>query len=138
MDRPHEEVLLDRTPQQVITLVVPCDPSAPRAIRSAVGNIPALDELRGDLMLVASELVTNAVIHSGGAGQDPVRVTIWASPGHALISVLDPGISGQAAEPTRFDDDAPGGWGLQIVDQLAIRWGTERRDGYRVWAEMAV
>jgi anti-sigma regulatory factor (Ser/Thr protein kinase) len=138
MGRRPEEAVLDQAPQQVITLVVPCDPSAPGAIRGALGSVAALEELRGDLMLVASELVTNAVIHSGGAGQHPVRVTVWAGPGQALISVHDPGISGQAAEPNRFDDDATSGWGLQIVDQLAVRWGTERRDGYRVWAEMAV
>jgi hypothetical protein len=27
---------------------------------------------------------------------------------------------------------------LRIVEQLAQRWGSERPDGYRVWAELAV
>jgi hypothetical protein len=55
-----------------------------------------------------------------------------------LISVRDPGFSGETAQPDRSEPSEVGGWGLRIVEQLAQRWGTERPDGYRVWAELAV
>jgi anti-sigma regulatory factor (Ser/Thr protein kinase) len=130
--------VIDRGSGKEITLVVPCDRLAPRAVRGALSDLVGLEGLLDDLMLVANELVTNAVIHSGGTGEHPVRVTVWTSPGHAVISVHDPGISGQSVQPHGVTAEAMGGWGLQLVDQLAVRWGTERSDGYRVWAEMAL
>ncbi len=88
-------------------------------------------------MLVASELVTNAVRHSLCAEDEFVSVRITRD-GWFRIAVLDPGASGQRAEiadrPTEL-----GGLGLKVVEQLAATWGTERRDdGYRVWAELEV
>jgi hypothetical protein len=52
-----------------------------------------------------------------------------------VIMVRDPGLSRAEAQPR--PGQTTGGWGLVIVDQLAQRWGTERTDGYCVWAEMA-
>jgi serine/threonine-protein kinase RsbW len=92
--------------------------------------------LAGDAMLVASELVTNAVIHSGCVSQDLLEVRIQLNRDRLLISVRDPGSSGGAAR-LREDDDAFGGMGLRVVEQLARRWSSERADGHRVWAELA-
>jgi anti-sigma regulatory factor (Ser/Thr protein kinase) len=86
-------------------------------------------------MLVASELVTNAVSHSLCTEEDFLSVQI-ARDGRLRIAVLDPGVSGGSAEIA----DRPielGGLGLKVVEQLAASWGTERSDaGYRVWAEL--
>jgi anti-sigma regulatory factor (Ser/Thr protein kinase) len=89
----------------------------------------------GDAMLVATELVTNAVRHSL-CGEDDFLTVCVTRDGRLRISVLDPGGSGRSAEIA----DRPielGGLGLKVVDQLASAWGTERRaDGYTVWAEL--
>jgi anti-sigma regulatory factor (Ser/Thr protein kinase) len=92
----------------------------------------------GDAMLVASELVTNAVLHSGCHSDDVVSVELRLRPDVVRCSVSDPHRSGKVAEPAP-EDQLHGGFGLRVVEQLAARWGTEReRDGrYRVWAELA-
>jgi two-component sensor histidine kinase len=88
-------------------------------------------------MLVASELVTNAVRHSHCAEDEFLSVSI-SRDGHLRISVLDPGGSGKNAEIADRPLDL-GGLGLKVVEQLATDWGAERRgDGYRVWAELEV
>lgn len=92
----------------------------------------------GDVMLVASELVTNAVVHSGCSQDDVVSVEFQLSPEVVVCSVSDPGRTGKIARPA-VGERLGGGFGLRVVEQLASRWGTERQDGgrYRVWAEVA-
>lgn len=90
----------------------------------------------GDVMLVASELVTNAVLHSGCSDDHLIQVDVERRAQRLLITVRDPGLSGTEAQGRPGGVD--GGWGLLIVDELAQRWGAERADGYCVWAEVAL
>jgi anti-sigma regulatory factor (Ser/Thr protein kinase) len=89
-------------------------------------------------MLVASELVTNAVRHSCCAANDLLSVEMLKCSDCLEIAVRDPGASGGSARPV----DRPlgdGGLGLKVVEQLTRDWGAERRpDGYRVWAQVAL
>jgi serine/threonine-protein kinase RsbW len=90
----------------------------------------------GDAMLVASELVTNAVLHSLCTEEDELVVSVARVDDFVRLSVRDPGLSGQTAkisgDPRWF-----GGLGLRIVEQLAARWGSQRHaEGYEVWAEL--
>jgi anti-sigma regulatory factor (Ser/Thr protein kinase) len=120
----------------VLSLEVPCDRDAPGTVRQALLDLDSLGWVVGDVMLVASELVTNAVLHSGCLDEHRLKVRACLSAGHIRISVWDPGLSGRTARvETAVRRDA-GGWGLQIVDQLAAEWGAERGDGYRVWAKL--
>ncbi|MGI8571849.1 MAG: ATP-binding protein [Solirubrobacteraceae bacterium] len=121
---------------ELLRRVLPCDATAPHLAREALAALDALQPLPTDALLVASELVTNAVLHSGCDASDEVEVVAEALPGGLRIEVSDPGRSGHA--PTlKPHTDAPGGIGLQIVDSLARRWGVERRGRMRVWAELA-
>ena len=122
---------------EVLALEVPCDRDAPGRVRQALMDLESLGWVLGDVMLVASELVTNAVLHSGCLDQHRLKVRAGLGDRHIRISVTDPGLSGQEAEIPAFRG-TPGGWGLRLVDQLAAEWGTERDDGYRVWAEMSL
>lgn len=88
-------------------------------------------------MLVASELVTNAVIHSGCGDDHQLNVRVTERSERVLISVHDPGVSRGDATPQPAGQ-AAGGWGLRLVAQLSERWGSERPGGYHVWAEVAV
>jgi anti-sigma regulatory factor (Ser/Thr protein kinase) len=121
---------------EVLSLNIPCNRRAPGLVRAALDETEGLGWVLGDAMLVASELVTNAVLHSGCSAAELLEVKAVLASERLVISVQDPGRSGKAAEPMPADDLRPNGWGLRIVEQLASRWGSERRGGYRVWAEL--
>lgn len=119
----------------LVKLSVACDEHAPAAVREALAGLPGDDPRLGDAMLVASELVTNAVKHSGCRPDELLTVEIERGGGHLLIGVRDPGSSGTIAQLTEADAGF-GGLGLRIVELLADQWGHERDDGYRVWARL--
>ena len=79
-------------------------------------------------MLVASELVTNAVVHTRG----PLRLRLELVAGRLHLAVADvsPRLLGLAADP-----DAEGGRGLLVVDQLASSWGVQHppEGGKVIW-----
>ncbi len=106
-------------------------------MRKALGELDVDGPTLEDGRLVASELVTNVVRHSGCATEHMLEVRASRDRDRLLISVHDPGISHQSAQ-ARDDGGELGGWGLRIVEQLAQRWGSERPDGHRVWAELAL
>jgi anti-sigma regulatory factor (Ser/Thr protein kinase) len=124
-------------PRADLYLQLPCDEDAPAAIRDALRGLHAVGWAIGDAMLVASELVSNAVVHSGAGPDELLAIHVKLGGGRLLISVRDPGRSHLVVKP-RPKDDQFGGLGLRLVEQLSARWGTERRRGQRVWAELAL
>jgi len=111
---------------------LPISNQAPKTARDALAPLApvvAADRL-ADIKLVVSELVTNAVQHSGQADGTSFRLSIKQSPDHIRIQVDTPGF---AAAPTPQPPDADSGRGLYIVTQASDRWGRIPDDG--VWAE---
>jgi anti-sigma regulatory factor (Ser/Thr protein kinase) len=95
---------------------------------AAAWGFPDLRELE----IVASELITNAVVHSGA---DAVLTCRPLDPAGVELSVCDRG----RGEPRMADPSliATSGRGLQIVDALTEAWGVDRSDGtMTVWARM--
>ncbi|MFD9891477.1 ATP-binding protein [Amycolatopsis sp. NPDC058986] len=90
---------------------------------------------RGDVLLVATELVANAFEHGGG----PRHIQLWrsVSPCAVRIEVADLTYrQPMMALPVARD---PRGRGLLLVDRLAAAWGVEQdphRDGKTVWAHV--
>jgi anti-anti-sigma factor len=84
-----------------------------------------VEELVDRAVLVASELVTNAVVHSQG----PMRLRLELHQERLHLAVYDqsPRLLALATEPG--DLDAEGGRGLLIVDQLASTWGVRHAPG---------
>jgi two-component sensor histidine kinase len=82
-------------------------------------------------MLIVSELVSNAIEHARTASVVIVRrLTLMV---HVIV------IDGSSAPPLLqpYDVTAPRGRGLQMVDELAARWGWERHSrGKTVWASV--
>ena len=122
-----------------LELILTADVGAPRAAREAVGHwlgdrVGAF--ARDDVLLVISELVTNSVRHAGTAPDDVIRVRLGVWNGRLHLAVEDSGRNGDVARRPPSPGLA-GGLGLNIVDQLTLRWGVSRRRGTRVWAEMA-
>jgi len=89
-----------------------------------------------DGLLVSNELV-NAVLHSGCTSKDRLEVRVHRGERSLVISVHDPGRTQDAAAPLVTERSEPGGLGLLLVEQVSLRWGAERPDGYRVWGELA-
>lgn len=82
-----------------------------------------------DVALVFSEMVTNAVLHAGGAQR------ISACPAddnhHVHLEVQD----NLVATPEPCVGGPGGGFGLHIIEHLSDRWGTTpTADGKVVWA----
>ena len=83
-----------------------------------------------DIKLMVSELVTNGIVH-GSAEQDaPVMLDLVVN-GDIHCRVLDHG-PGFATRRRKTSS----GWGLQVVEQLADRWGMQRSPQQtEVWFE---
>ncbi|MFJ7149697.1 ATP-binding protein [Streptomyces sp. NPDC100445] len=87
-----------------------------------------------DVLLVVSELVTNACLHAGG----PDELFLSCDNKVIRVEVSDRG-DGQPAPRTPHRAGRPGGHGMFIVERLCLDWGVIRaadRPGKTVWAEM--
>ena len=120
----------------VIALDLRCDIAAPSRVREALSRLDGLGSLLADAMLVATELVTNALRHSGCTETQLIHVQVRKACDRLLISVDDPGHSGKTVHRQPQPEIGSGGLGLWLIDQIARRWGDERPNGYRVWAEL--
>ena len=97
---------------------------AAAAVRSALDVVS--EHVDGDVLddarLLATELVTNSVRHSGIGSESSIGLALRLTPDRLSVAVSDPG-PGFKAEITEPDPDQEGGRGLFIVDCLADRWG---------------
>jgi anti-sigma regulatory factor (Ser/Thr protein kinase) len=123
--------------RELVLLDVACTEHAPGLVRAALRDVTELDAVRDDAILIASELVTNAVMQSGRSAAHQLHVRAILSGTDVLISVDDPGRSNEAPRMQDAEARRASGDGLRIVSQLARQWGCERSHGYRVWAQLA-
>jgi len=92
--------------------------------------------------LLTSELATNAITHSAsGRATGKFEVSVHLAPGWARVEVRDLGNMEEAPQPQHRDpyDTAEHGRGLDLVEALSSKWGTEPRTdgmGRRVWFEV--
>lgn len=114
-------------------LELPRDEHAPAAARRAVSDLrQSLDrETFGDAQLLISELVTNSVTHGGG---DSVIVLVDDDvPDVLRCEVIDDGVG--FVPRARAYERTVGGWGLELVEQIAASWGV-REGSTHVWFEL--
>jgi anti-sigma regulatory factor (Ser/Thr protein kinase) len=125
----------------VRTAVFRLDPipeSAGRARRSARTMLTDwhLGRLVEDVDLVVSELVTNALLHSGDGPEgaaSPIRLELDLSGGRLTCRVVDS--SPLPPMPEEATETAESGRGLILVEALASEWNWEDLpDGKAVWA----
>ena len=106
-----------------------CAAVARRLLREYVRD--GIDEIAAhDLVLVVTELVTNAYRHGAGA----ISLRVERFPDRVRVDVYDEGTPGRIALRTRGAGDR-GGRGLHLVDQLASGWGAAAGEAH-VWAEL--
>lgn len=117
-------------------------------------GIAADEPLAETLILLVSELVTNAVVHTGHAAV--LRLSLPAEATEEVVRSGQAERSGQAPEPAAATvrvevadsssrapvprcagGDATGGRGLALVDCLADRWGwSPEGAGKSIWCEL--
>lgn len=123
-------------------VVLPADATAPGRARNYVARVlaalPATEEAEDAALLVASELVTNAVKYGKA---DSVRLTI------AQLGGPTPGLRLTVADSTPYEplpeavmagELEESGRGLALVALVARRWGHRPMPvgGTAVWAEL--
>jgi anti-sigma regulatory factor (Ser/Thr protein kinase) len=88
---------------------------------------------RDDAALLVTEVVTNVVDHVGGEASFTLELEV--SDGWLLVAVVD----GSSVLPVvrELDRERPRGRGLQLVEAIAERWGTEEHHGgKRIWFQL--
>ncbi len=109
--------------------------------RLAVSGIEADEPLAETLILLVSELVTNAVVHTGCPAVLRLLLTgvrddaSGDRSGTVRLEVAD--TSARPPAPRHAGGDETGGRGLELVDGLADRWGWDAEGvGKRIWCEL--
>jgi anti-sigma regulatory factor (Ser/Thr protein kinase) len=90
-------------------------------------------------MLLVSEVVTNAVLHSPGPADALIRVHASVEQEAVRVAVTDPGegfVPSQRAIRRPRERRPVGGFGLHVVNRAASRWGIDAEGGTRVWFEL--
>ncbi len=107
------------------------DDTAPRRSRQFLrrvldSHVPS--EVLDIALLLATELVTNAVLH----GRSEIALEVESGDGQLRASVRD--LNSRPPVLQDRDDDALDGRGLAIIDALASSWGVEPSEsGKSVW-----
>jgi len=107
--------------RQVRLAAAPAAPGeARRQVRAAIRawDVPVDEDVA---VLLASELVTNAVTHQAGRA---LTLVLTCSPGRLRVDVHDPSRSLPVLASASSDDET--GRGLMLVDTLSDEWGSYR------------
>ncbi|MGW1073900.1 ATP-binding protein [Streptomyces sp. NPDC002537] len=128
------------------TLELPRDPRAPGIARATLRTVlvrHGMRELLDTAELLASELVTNAYVHTAGpssmrlrgTGEETLRVSVWDT------SPRVPALFGEAKEePYGWGREGDNGRGLLLVRLWASAWGSDVADvvpgGKSLWFEL--
>lgn len=90
-----------------------------------------------DAALIASELVTNSVLHAGVGVQQSLFLELTTFADHVRIAVVDPGSELEPRILPRHPATSSG-FGLRLVDELSSAWGVARDASgmTRVWCDL--
>ncbi|MBO1414448.1 ATP-binding protein [Streptomyces sp. FH025] len=100
--------------------------------------LPAADEeqraVAEDVLLMVSELVTNACLHAPGG---PRELRLDWDGARLRVEVADASPVPPRLRPYPPGQGRPGGYGLRVVDRLARAWGSvPEGEGKLVWLEV--
>ena len=115
---------------------LPPELDSPRRARVLARELFA-DQLDGrrcnDLLILVTELVTNAVRHAGLGPQDAIELRLAAAAGVIRAEVRDPG---PGFVPVEREPGPAGGFGLVLLRTLSDRWGISADGPTCVWFEI--
>lgn len=123
--------------RRLLRLRVAGGPLAPARTRVWLQSTKAWwpKELEANLLLLTNELVSNSVMHGRAREADVIEIEVTPTADGVRARVSDSG-PGFVPAPRTREVDEPGGWGLQLVERLAQRWGVDQ-EGTSVWFELA-
>ena len=91
--------------------------------------------MKDNILLLVTELVTNAVRHANAGPDRAVRVELSRWSDCVRVAVFDGGAGFTAGPPAERDE--ADGWGLVLVDRVADRWAVTPTDsGTCAWFEL--
>ncbi|MEU0969321.1 SpoIIE family protein phosphatase [Streptomyces sp. NPDC005917] len=107
---------------------------ARRFSRRILRSWAVTDDLMDAALLVVSELVTNALIHTDG----PVRLDLTLVDHRLRIAVADASPR-SPVKPSNIGWEATGGRGILLVEAMSAAWGTVPvSGGKQVWADLVL
>ena len=109
-------------------------PDAPTRARNIVRDAVPSAELSAIATLLTSEVVTNAVRHSGLTSDETIGFCVERDEGTVRVRVSDDGPGFE--KPTNPVASEDHGFGLAMVDRLADRWGVTHDGSNEVWFEI--
>ena len=133
---------IDASPMlERVELKLPQEDQSPARARAEVRELLREQDRTelGDVVLLTSEIVTNAVVHPATPPQATIGLRIFTYPEGIRVEVED---DGQGFDPTAPIDSKPDrGRGLFLVDRFASRWGTDyvnddQGTRFMVWFEL--
>jgi len=111
-------------------------PEEVRSVRDFVGRLADGCPVADDIVLLASELATNAVVHTASGRDGTFSVVVRADDTWARVEVHDLGSDIAPAVRLAASPEESGA-GLGLVEMLADRWGFYGGPSGRVvWFEM--
>jgi anti-sigma regulatory factor (Ser/Thr protein kinase) len=121
-----------------LELELDSDTRAPARARSEISE--RLSELGVEgvnsqmLVLLVSEVVSNAVRHSSAAPDAKILLVATANEQAVRVAVTDSGegFIPRSRDPDRLED----GYGLYLLEKAASSWGVESSGGTTVWFEL--
>ena len=121
-----------------LRLTLARDVRAPGIARAAVSeqlDAAGIDGSLGQtIVLLVSEVVSNAVRHSSGPADSDIGFEAEISDRLVRVAVTD---AGSGFTPRRRDPERLGdGYGLYLLEKASTRWGVERDGGTTVWFEL--
>jgi anti-sigma regulatory factor (Ser/Thr protein kinase) len=109
---------------------------APWKARRAIKDLGLPAPMHDDALLLVSELVTNCFRHAGLGSEGTIEIRLTRSGNHLRVEVSglpSSDLAGPLAGAIRPRPGARSGWGLYLVDRLAVRWGSAPG---RYWFEL--
>ena len=110
-------------------------PARARAAIAARCEQLGLDgSLQQSLILLVSEVVSNAVRHSAAAPHEQVELLATFGERKIRVTVTDAGegFEPRPRDPARTHD----GYGLYLLEKVSSGWGVESRGDTKVWFEL--
>ncbi len=125
------------TTSTCLQIALPVRAQSVAVARACVAGLQPVDDGAMEaLLIVVSELVTNAVRHAGLTSGQTVTLRAKCLPDRVRVEVIDHGPGFDVGLVGRIDPSADGGFGLRIVARLSECWGALPESG-TVWAEVA-
>jgi anti-sigma regulatory factor (Ser/Thr protein kinase) len=125
-------------PTPSVTLELQRTVQAPGLARAAVGRrceqLELDASLSQSLILLVSEVVSNAVRHSAGHADSSIQLIASFDAARIRVTVTDAG-EGFVPRP-RDPGSTRDGYGLYLLEKVAMRWGVESNGDTKVWFEL--